>query len=258
MLTVGSLFSGIGGMDLGLEQAGMKTVWQVEFDDWARGKLDEIFPHTEKFTDVREVGKHNLSPIDIIAGGFPCTDISVSNTNGKGLDGERSGLWFEMFRIIRELRPRYALIENVSNLLVRGLDRVLSDLASVGYDAEWQTIRASAFGLPQKRKRLFVVAYPRSERPFIRNEVFQRGNLEISDGAERTDSVVVPLDCLGRKYFPIPEHLRVDNGISFELSEIEAAIKGYGNAVAPPVAKWIGEQIIKFDSNVDIAPTQRA
>ena len=256
MLTVGSLFSGIGGMDLGLEQAGMKTVWQVEFDDWARGKLDEIFPHTEKFIDVRESGKHNLSPIDIIAGGFPCTDISVSNTNGKGLDGERSGLWFEMFRIIRELRPRYALIENVPNLLVRGLDRVLSDLASIGYDAEWQTLRASAFGLPTRRKRLFIVAFPCGVRP-IPFSVFNRTMLE-SYTEWSSNSAPVLIESIGRSYPQIPEHLRVDNGVSFELSEIEAAIKGYGNAVAPPVAKWIGEQIIKFDSNVDIAPTQRA
>ena len=92
MLTVGSLFSGTGGLDLGLEQAGMRTVWQVEFDDWARGKLEENFPHTEKFKDVREVGKHNLRPVDLICGGFPCQDLSIANLKGLGLAGERSGL----------------------------------------------------------------------------------------------------------------------------------------------------------------------
>lgn len=131
-LTVGSLFSGIGGLDLGLEQAGMETVWQVEFDDWARGKLDENFPHTEKFKDVREVGKHNLRPVDLICGGFPCQDLSTLNHKREGLDGKRSGLWSEYYRIICELRPRFVVIENVASLLVDGFDRLLSDLSGGG------------------------------------------------------------------------------------------------------------------------------
>lgn len=245
MLTVGSLFSGIGGLDLGLEQAGMKTVWQVEFDDWARGKLDENFPHTEKFKDVREVGKHNLRSVDLICGGFPCQDISVSNYRGLGLEGERSGLWSEFFRLICDLRPRYTLIENVPNLLVRGGTRVLSDLASIGYDAEWQTIRAATFGLPTRRKRLFIIAYPRSKR----TEAFQvySSSMPQSYQSRWADSIQLCFETVGYKTVRIPDHLRMDTGISFELSEIEAAVKGYGNAVAPPVAKWIGERIIEFD-----------
>ena len=249
MITVGSLFSGIGGLDLGLEQAGMKTVWQVEFDDWARGKLDENFPHTEKFKDVREVGKHNLRPVDLICGGFPCTNVSnVNHHTRTGIDGEKSGLWMEQFRIFCELRPRYALIENVPGLITSGgFRRVLSDLASVGYDAEWQTFRAASFGLSSERKRLFIIAYPHSVG-LVQNEIFNSGNHKINIprpfpfGQYR-----VSVEAARRSYPQIPEHLRMDNGLSFELSEIEAAIKGYGNAVCPPVARFIGERIIEFD-----------
>jgi DNA (cytosine-5)-methyltransferase 1 len=246
-LTVGSLFSGIGGLDLGLEQAGMRTVWQVEYDDWARGKLGEIFPHTEKFKDVRDVGKHNLRPVDLICGGFPCQDVSTLNHKGLGLDGKRSGLWAEYHRIICELRPSYALIENVAALIDDGLDRVLSDLADIGFDAEWQVLRASAFGLPQLRKRLFIVCYSQGLGSF-RVQVFKRNhyqNVQSREPWRSTDTV--HLEDIGRTYPQIPEHLRMDNGLSTELSEIEAAIKGYGNAVCPPVAKWIGERIIEFD-----------
>lgn len=247
MLTVGSLFSGIGGLDLGLEQAGMKTVWQVEFDDWARGKLEENFPHTEKFKDVREVGKHNLRPVDLICGGFPCQDLSIANLKGLGLAGERSGLWREYLRIIRDLLPKYILIENVSALLTDGLDRLLCDLASCGYDAEWQIIRATAFGLPHQRKRLFIVAYPEGHG-FLQDEVFKgdRYQNHFPAAVSRRQSLVY-LDPPGAWYPKIPDDLCVDNGLSFELSEIEAAIKGYGNAVCPPVAKWIGERIIEFN-----------
>lgn len=246
-LTVGSLFSGIGGLDLGLEQAGMKTVWQVEYDDWARGKLDENFPHTEKFKDVREVGKHNLRPVDLICGGFPCQDISTSKQNAQGLDGERSGLWSEMHRIIRELRPRYALIENVANLVNLGLDRVLSDLASIGYDAEWQTLRASAFGLPTRRRRFFIVAYPSSLG--LETTLF-KGSIHPPNERGFPTFTHIHIEDIGRSYVAIPKHLRVDTGVSVELRDLKPVLKGYGNSVAPPVAKWIGERIIEFDNRI--------
>lgn len=245
-LTVGSLFSGIGGLDKGLEDAGMETVWQVEFDEWCRERLVENFPHTEKFKDVKEVGKHNLKPVDIIAGGFPCQDISSAKDSGLGLDGKRSGLWSEYSRIIRELRPRYALIENVAKLTFRGLDRVLSDLAASGYDAEWQTIQAQSFGLPHKRERLFIIAYASGIRRF-QYAVFKKINTK-DFRHKRTTTPELPLKVARYSFAQIPEHLRVDNGVSFELSEIENAVKGYGNAVAVPVAKWLGEQIIRFDN----------
>lgn len=130
-LTVGSLFSGIGGLELGLERAGMRTVWQVEQNEYCRKVLAKHWPDVQRFIDVREVGAHNLPPVDLICGGFPCQDISNAGTM-EGLAGERSGLWSEYARIVRELRPRYVVVENVSALLARGIGCVLGDLAGLG------------------------------------------------------------------------------------------------------------------------------
>lgn len=154
----GSLFAGIGGFDLGLERAGFRTVWQVEKEPYRRAVLAKHFPHATRYEDVREVGSHNLEAVDLICGGFPCTDISVAG-RGAGIDGEQSGLWREMLRVVCELRPRYVLVENVAALLGRGLGRVVGDLAQGGYDAEWDCIPASAFGAPHRRDRLWIVAY---------------------------------------------------------------------------------------------------
>jgi DNA (cytosine-5)-methyltransferase 1 len=189
-LTVGSLFSGIGGIDLGLERAGMKVLWQVEIDEWCRAVLAKHWPDVERFEDVREVGAHNLERVDVIAGGFPCQDISLAG-HGAGISGPRSGLWSEYARLIRELRPRYVLVENVSALLARGLDVVLADLAAVGYDAEWDCIPASAVGAPHRRDRVWLVAYPQSHlRRAPRNarpESLDWGRADVAD-AYRTRS----------------------------------------------------------------------
>lgn len=155
----GSLFSGIGGIDLGFEMAGIETVWNCEIDEWCRDLLKKRFPNAKQYEDVKDINKLNVEPVDIISGGFPCQDISVAG-KGEGLDGKRSGLWFEMHRIISELRPRFALIENVQLLTKRGGTRVLSDLAEIGYDAEWQIISAASVGARHLRKRLWIIAYP--------------------------------------------------------------------------------------------------
>ncbi len=166
-LTFGSLFSGIGGMDLGLERAGMRCAWQVEIDEYARRVLAMHWPDTARFADVRAVGAAELQRVDCIAGGFPCQDISNAGKRA-GIDGERSGLWAEFARIIREVRPRYVLVENVAALLGRGLERVLGDLAASGFDAEWDCIPAAALGAPHRRDRLFLVAY--AQRDIGRHE----------------------------------------------------------------------------------------
>jgi DNA (cytosine-5)-methyltransferase 1 len=97
--------------------------------------------------------------VDVLAGGFPCQDLSYAG-KGAGIDGERSGLWGEYARLIRELRPRYVVVENVTALLARGMGRVLGDLAACGYDAEWDCIPAAAVGAPHRRDRVWIVAYP--------------------------------------------------------------------------------------------------
>ena len=158
-MRIGSLFSGIGGLELGLERAGCGSVaWQVERDPFCRSVLAKHWPSAERFDDVCAVGSHCLAAVDIVCGGFPCQDLSYAG-KGAGLAGERSGLWREYARIVRELRPRFVVVENVSALLARGLGDVLGDLAALGYDAEWHCVRASDVGAPHRRERLFVVAY---------------------------------------------------------------------------------------------------
>jgi len=162
-LTFGSLFAGIGGFDLGFERAGMVCKWQVEIDDYATRVLAKHWPNVHRERDIRACGKHNLQPVDVICGGFPCQDISYAG-HGAGLDGERSGLFFEAIRVVRELRPRFVVLENVAALLTRGLDRVCGTLAEIGYDGEWHCISAAAVGAPHIRDRVFVIAYAEGER----------------------------------------------------------------------------------------------
>ena len=155
-LTFGSLFAGIGGIDLGFERAGWRCAWQVELDDYAQAVLHKHWPDVPKFRDVRDCGAHNLEPVDMIAGGFPCQDISQAGKR-EGITGERSGLFYELIRIVREMGPKYVLLENVAALLHRGMGAVLGEMASCGYDAEWDCIPAAAVGAPHLRDRVFIV-----------------------------------------------------------------------------------------------------
>lgn len=163
-VTIGSLFSGIGGLELGLECAlrdggfDVDTVFQCEADAWCRSILAHHWPSALRFDDVRAVGAHNAPRCDVLCGGFPCQDVSYAG-KGAGLAGERSGLWFEFARVVRELRPRVVVVENVAALAHRGLDAVLGSLSEAGYDAVWFDVRASDVGAPHRRERLFIVAW---------------------------------------------------------------------------------------------------
>ena len=126
------LFSGHGGISLGLERAGMTTAAFCEVDPYCREWLAQQWPEVPIYDDVRSLDATALRDIDIVAGGFPCQDISVAG-KGEGIDGARSGLWAEMFRIVCDVRPRWVLAENVPALRTRGADRVLGDLESAGY-----------------------------------------------------------------------------------------------------------------------------
>jgi DNA (cytosine-5)-methyltransferase 1 len=162
-LTFGSLFAGIGGFDLGFERAGMRCEWQVEIDPYCQRVLAKHWPNVRRWDDVRTFPPAGDWTVDVICGGFPCQDISNAGKRA-GIDGERSGLWAEYARIIRELRPSIVVVENVAALLNRGIERVLGDLAACGYDAEWDCIPASAVGAPHRRDRLFVLAHAPSLR----------------------------------------------------------------------------------------------
>ncbi len=155
----GSLFSGIGGLDLGLERAGMICGWQVELDDYCNRVLEKHWPKVKRYGDVKEI--KDLEWVDLICGGFPCQPVSVAGKR-QGTDDSR-WLWPEFARIIRMVRPRYALIENVPGLLSANnggaMSEILGDLASLGYDAEWDCVSAESVGAPHLRWRVFIVAY---------------------------------------------------------------------------------------------------
>lgn len=233
MLTFGSLFAGIGGMDLGLERAGMQCKWQVEIDPYAQKVLRKNFAGSRVLADVRETHARTtcggctgcVDSVDVICGGFPCQDISNA---GKriGIGGSRSGLWSEFARLIRELRPRYVLVENVAALLVRGLDVVCGDLAASGYDAEWDCLPASLFGAPHRRDRLFLVAYP------VRAGL-EGPRLSVLDSKP-------PRGELWRVRLSESDALRSRDGVPGYVDRI----RGLGNAVVPQVAEFIGRRII--------------
>ena len=161
-MNVLDLFSGIGGFSLGLERSGMRTVAFCEVDSYCRRVLASHWPAVPIYDDVRTLSAARLRAdgisINAICGGFPCQDISGAGRKA-GIDGERSGLWAEFARLIDELRPDIVLVENVADLLIRGIDRVLGDLAALGYAAEWHCIPACAVGAPHERDRVWIVAY---------------------------------------------------------------------------------------------------
>ena len=171
------LFSGIGGFSLGLDAAGLETAAFCEIEPFCRAVLKKHWPDVPCHEDITKLDGKQYEGIDIICGGFPCQDISVAG-KGAGLAGKRSGLWFEYLRIIKEAKPRYVLIENVSALRSRGLEEVLRSLAEIGYDAEWHCIPASAVGAPHRRDRVWLVAYSRSAGWDAGNVCKQRDNGE--------------------------------------------------------------------------------
>lgn len=293
-LTFGSLFAGIGGFDLGFEKAGMQCKWQVEIDDYATRVLERHWPSVRRWRDIttfppdadepkREVRSsyglgeaestesparsHSLEDwsVDLICGGFPCQDISYAG-KGAGLEGERSGLFYEAVRVIRTLGPRYVVLENVAALLTRGLPDVLGTLASVGYDTEWHCIPAAAVGAPHIRDRVFIIGYlgghPNScddceKRPRgTQNTIPGRTRNRKNKSGEIPNANSPRLE--RQRFFPSgakpqfnntgdtcwwatePAVGRVANGIPRRVDRL----RGLGNAVVPQVAQWIGERII--------------
>jgi len=160
--TVGSLFSGIGGIDLAFERAGFQIAFQVENNTFCQKVLAKHWPDVTRFEDVRNVGKHNLPIVDVLVGGFPCQSISSAGRREGITKDSRSGLWFEFARIIGELRPRYVFLENVAAITSKGGALVVGQLADMGYDAEWAVVSAADVGAPHLRKRWFCVAYAES------------------------------------------------------------------------------------------------
>ena len=294
----GSLFSGIGGLDLGLERAGMECAWQVEIDEWCRRVLARHWPDVPRWDDAKtfppdgesERWSGEVEPwsnvehdglqlaqfreglsVDLICGGFPCQPVSLAGTR-RGQDDER-WLWPEFARIVRLLRPRYVLVENVPGLLVRGMGDVLGDLAACGYDTEWDCIPAAAVGAPHLRYRVFIIAYQAdAPRPDANGErshrtrVDQLTSPELRDEQERQSRSVGStladpnssrrngwLGILGQGRRPElangdwwatePDVGRVAHGVPSRVDRL----RGLGNAVVPQVAEWIGRRLMELD-----------
>jgi len=192
-LTFGSLFAGIGGIDLGFERAGMVCKWQVEIDPYSQKVLAKHWPNVRRHDDIRTWPQPDTERVDVICGGFPCQDISYAG-KGAGLTGDRSGLFYELMRVVRDMGPRFVVLENVAALLTRGVDSVLGSLASLWCDAEWHCLPAAAFGAPHIRDRLFIIGSRDRADPDSRGvrvqgrratEREERGNQEASGQRQR-------------------------------------------------------------------------
>lgn len=238
------LFSGIGGFSLGLERTGgFKTVAFCEVEPFCKRVLRKHWPEVPIYDDVRELTGDRLRadgvPVDVICGGFPCQDISIAG-KGAGLDGERSGLWREFARLIGEIRPRYAIVENTAALLDRGLGRVLADLAARGYDAWWSCLRACDVGAPHIRDRLWLVAHPQGSKKGSTATRNCHREFEATRALSSTQTGRRAGDFGGARWHPEPTVCRVDDGVSANVDRVAAL----GNAVVPQIPELIGHAII--------------
>jgi DNA (cytosine-5)-methyltransferase 1 len=257
MIKIGSLFSGIGGFELGLERAipGSKTIWQVEQDAFCQKVLQKHWPDAKIYDDVVGVGSHNLEPVDVLCGGFPCQGISNAGKK-EGLKDERSGLWWEMLRVISELQPRVVVLENVAALFIRGIPEVLGSLAENGYDAEWTIVSAAECGAPHRRDRVFIVAYPvcigRVERKRLEEKI-QPSQFARLQREESQQPIVSKSIHSGNKattntkktYWrmpgPQPTIRRTHDGFPNRVDQLRAL----GNAIVPQCSEWVGRRIME-------------
>jgi len=232
-MTGGSLFSGIEGIGLGLLWSGLidKIVWQVEIDEYCNKVLERHFPNTKRFKDIRDCGKHNLEPVDVIFGGFPCQPFSVAGKR-KGEKDDRY-LWPEMVRIIEELKPIIVIGENVPGIIKMGLDEALSNLESLGYSTTAIGIPAIAVNAWHVRQRIWIIAYSDNKRIRWRTK---------STGYDKPEYTTI-LDFNGLRQSRVR---RMSNGIPHRMDRLRCV----GNAVVPQVAQVIGE-IIKDWLNIE-------
>jgi DNA (cytosine-5)-methyltransferase 1 len=263
------LFSGIGGFALGLEAAGFETAAFCEIDPYAQKVLKKNWPGVPIYDDVRRITADRLVSdgvgVDVITGGFPCQDISVAG-NQKGIDAERSGLWSECSRLLGDIRPRYAIFENVTNLLSGDggdwFKRVLWDISSVGYDAEWHCIPASAIGAYHHRDRVWIVAYPNSNSQsgvaldageiqapsllaYANSERGCSRDSKRQDAGDAGKSPILTRDDIRRvgPWDAEPNVGRVANGVPARSHRLRCL----GNAVVPQIPELIGRQIMEVE-----------
>ncbi len=221
-MKIGSLFSGIGGLELGLARAtGGHVIWQAEKDPYARKVLAKHWPGVRCYEDVKEIDETAERP-EIICGGFPCQDISIAG-KGAGLDGERSGLWWEFHRIVRALGPRYVFVENVAALANRGLTTVLGAMAELGFDAEWDVFQAAQVGAHHLRARVFILF----AHPVLKGLEGHGGKRRLGQGQGEVE--------VGR---PCPWAIEPNVGrVAHGVPHRSHRLRCLGNAVVPQVAE---------------------
>jgi DNA (cytosine-5)-methyltransferase 1 len=248
----GSLFSGIGGFDLAAEWMGWENVFHCEWNEFGQKVLNYYWPKAESFGDITKTDFTKFyGTVDIISGGFPCQDASNANqsdSRNSGSRGTRTGLVFEMLRTIREIRPKYVVAENVANILKinggKDFGSILTELASMGYNAEWRVCYASEQGASHKRSRCYMVIYPDSIR-------LQKGETFIPHVQKKIDpyswnfaGVTVPI-FRGGSWKTEPPVLLVDDGVSSKL--YRESIKALGNAVVPQIPYEIFKAIEHYE-----------
>lgn len=275
-MRVGSLFSGIGGIDLGLERAGFQVIWQSEIDPYASKVLAKRWPGVPNLGDVTQIDWSSVERPDVICGGFPCQPVSVAGR--RLVQRDERWLWPEFARCVRLLRPRYVVVENVPGILIRGMGDVLGDLADLGYDAEWAGIPAAAVGAPHIRWRILVVAYTdgpglserrgpitvRTEQPAVErcregvDDPLRPGSAHLSESqagcginGRRSGTHPAARDRRGALFArgcpsdsgwwtTEPDVGRVAHGIPSRVDRLRCL----GNAVVPQVAEYVGRQLL--------------
>jgi DNA (cytosine-5)-methyltransferase 1 len=232
-LSVLDLFSGIGGFSLGLHWAGFRTIAFCERDLFCRAVIARHWPGIPIYADIRGFSASGMRP-DLVCGGFPCQDVSLAG-RGAGLLGARSGLWSEMARVIEECRPRWVVAENVPGLRSRGADRVIADLATVGYQSWPLVVGAVHAGAPHLRRRVFVLA-----RRLAADAGGARLEVRQPDAASAPPRL--PAERRGL-WAAEPGVRRVDDGFPGRVDRVRAL----GNAVVPALAAMIGRAIRAAD-----------
>lgn len=255
-MNVLNLFSGIGGFSLGLERAGMRTVAFCEIEPFCRRLLAKRWPHVPIYGDVRDLNAKRLESdgiaVDVICGGFPCQDVSAVGAKS-GMEGQRSGLWREYARLVRELRPRYAIVENVAGLHDRGLGDVLGDLAGCGYDAEWSVFSACMLGAPHARERVFILAYPNRNRQQAIGEERSGDDAPLSCGRvdpRHLQKAALTVSREGRRHFSREPNVgRVAYGVPDRVDRL----RHLGNSILPQIPEIIGRAILAAETQ-DVGP----